>query len=125
MKKPFLLLIIFILSVACVPEDHVLEIEIQNNTSQPVKELYLSTAADKFSFKADNLPPGQQIEHTLQVPEALADGEFTFRFTRNNGERGSATGSYLQNEEGALKKTLVFNIQEESVNVEQKVLEVE
>lgn len=123
MKKSFFLLFSVFSLFACVPEDHVLEIEIINNTTEPVKNIFLSTAGDKVSFKADNLPAGQDIEHTMQVKEAVADGQYTFRFTRSNGEQATATGSYLDNTEGALKKTLVFDIQEESVNVEHKVLE--
>jgi hypothetical protein len=125
MKKSLLLLFLSFLFFACVPEDHVLEIEIVNNTGEPVKDIILSTAGDKVSFKADNLPAGQDIEHTMQVKENFADGQYIFRFTRSNGEQESATGSYMDEEEGALKKTLVFSIQEQGVNVENKVLEVE
>jgi hypothetical protein len=124
MKKSFYVLTIMFFMMACVPEDHVLEIEIVNNTTEPVKDIYLSTAGDRISFKADNLPAGEDIAHTMEVKKALADGQYTFRFTRSTGEQETATGSYLDDEEGALKKTLVFNIQEEDVNVEQKVLEV-
>lgn len=125
MKKSFFLLFTIFSFFACVPEDHVLEIEIVNNTGEPVEDLILSTAGDRVSFKADNLPAGQNIEHTMQVKQAVADGQYTFRFTRSSGKQESVTGSYSDNAEDALKKTLVFNIQEEGVNVEQKVLEVE
>ncbi|MHA6279107.1 hypothetical protein ACXYMT_02920 [Salinimicrobium sp. CAU 1759] len=125
MKRSLLLLFLTMLFFACVPEDHVLEIEIVNNTSQPIRDIKLSTAGDRVSFEADNLPPGQEIGHTLQVKGNSADGEYTFRFLRSNGKQESATGSYMDDEEGALKKTLVFNVQEKSVNVEHKVLEVE
>lgn len=125
MKKTFLLLLMTAFLFACVPEDHVLEIEIVNNTSEPVKDLRIYTAEDRVGFKADNLPAGQKIGHTMQIKGNFADGQYTFRFLRNNGNQESATGSYLEEEEGALKKTLVFIIQEQGVKVEQKVLEVE
>lgn len=123
MKRFFTILLFFSFFFACVPEDHVLEIEIINNTSERVQNLEVFTAGEKMNFSADNLPPGQKISHTLQVPGNSADGQYTFRFTRSNGEKGSATGSYLDDTEGALKKTLVFDIQEEGVNVEHKVLD--
>lgn len=125
MKSVLFSFLISILFFSCVPEDHVLEIEIVNNTSEPVQNIEVLTAEDKYSFKADNLPPGQKIDHTLQVPGNSADGTYTFRFSRNSGEQESTTGSYLKEEEGYLKKTLVFDIQDQGVNVEQKVLEVE
>lgn len=125
MKRSLLFLFLSSIILSCVPEDHVLEIEIVNNTNEPVKEVFLMTAGDRVSFKADNLPAGQDIEHTMRVKQNIADGEYTFRFTRSNGEQEVATGSYLEENKGALKKTLVFSIQEEGVNVEQKVLEVE
>ncbi|WP_324719675.1 hypothetical protein [Salinimicrobium sp. HB62] len=125
MKRIFTLLLFISLIFSCVPEDHVLEIEIVNNTGQPVRDLMLSTAENRVSFKADNLPAGQDIEHTMQVKESFADGQYTFRFTRSNGKEESATGSYMEEGEGALKKTLVFDIREEGVNVEHKVLETE
>lgn len=125
MKKFFLLLTLIGLFGSCVPEDHVLEIEIINNTSEPVRDIMVSTAGEKVSFKADNLPAGQDIDHTMQIKENLADGIYTFRFIRSNGKQETAKGSYLDKEEGALKKTLVFNIQEEGVNIQHKVLEVE
>ncbi len=125
MKKPFLILLISSLFFACVPEDHILEIEIVNNTAEPVRDVAVLTASDRVTFEVDVLPPGQEIAHTLQVPGNTADGKYTFRFTRSNGEQETATGSYLEEDEGYLKKTLVFGIQEESVNVEQEVLEVE
>ena len=126
MKRLIFLLFLtsFFFFFSCVPEDHVLEIEIVNNTTEPVKNIFLSTAGDRISFKADNLPPGQNIEHTMQVKETFADGEYTFRFLRNNGKEEAVTGSYLEEDPGALKKTLVFDIQDEGVNVEQEVLEV-
>lgn len=125
MKKLFLLLILSISLFACVPEDHVLEIEIRNNTLEPVQDLQVVTAGDRTSFKADNLPPGEVINHTLQVKGNFADGNYTFSFSRKNGEQESTTGSYTEEKEGALKKTLVFNIQEQGVEVEQRALEVE
>lgn len=126
MKRSFFLLFItsFFFFFSCVPEDHVLEIEIVNNTTEPVKDIFLSTAGDRVTFNADNLPAGQNIEHTMQVKETFADGEYTFRFLRSNGKEETATGSYSDDAEGALKMTLLFNIQEEGVNVEQKALEV-
>ncbi|WP_156879244.1 hypothetical protein [Salinimicrobium xinjiangense] len=125
MKKLFYILFIPFLLFACVPEDHVLEIEIVNNTTEPVNELLVTTAGEKSSFEADVLPPGQKINHTLRVPGNAADGKYTFRFSRSNGEQSSTTGNYLEEEDGALKKTLVFNIRDQDVNVEQKTLEVE
>lgn len=125
MKKIFLFTFITTLLFSCVPEDHVLEIEIQNNTSQPVKDIKVFTAGDKVSFEVDVLPAGQKIDHTMQIQGNVADGQYTMQFSRNNGEQESATGNYMEEEEGALKKTLVFNIGEQGVEVEQKVLEVE
>lgn len=124
MKRSILALFLTLLVFSCAPEDHVLEIEIINNTSQPVKDIVLNTAGDRVGFKADNLPAGQDISHTLQVRGSIADGNYTFNFTRSSGEQETATGSYLNGDEGALKKTLVFSIQEKGVNVERKVLEV-
>ncbi|MCY2686400.1 hypothetical protein [Salinimicrobium sp. TH3] len=124
MKKIYLLLFIAGLFFACVPEDHVLEIEIVNNTSQPVKDIKILTAGDRVSFAADVLPAGQDIAHTLQVKSNIADGKYTFRFTRSNGEQELVQGTYLEEGEGYLKKTLLFSIQEQAVNVDQKVLEV-
>ena len=125
MERPFLILLITSLLFACVPEDHVLEIEIVNYSSEPVKDITLSTAGDRVSFAADVLPTRQEIAHTMQVKEAFADGKYTFRFSRNNREQETATGRYLEEGEGFLKKTLVFKILEQSVNVDQRVLEVE
>lgn len=125
MKKFFTILLITSFFFACVPEDHVLEIEIVNNSLEPVKDIKVFTAGEKVSFEADNLPPGQEIVHTLQVPGNSADGQYTFRFKRKNGKEESATGSYLEERDGPLKKTLIFEIQESAVNVSQKALEVE
>ena len=125
MKRSFLLLFISLFILSCVPEDHVLEIEIVNNTNQPVQDIMLSTAGDRVSFEADNLPSGQEIDHTMQVKGNTADGKYTFRFTRSNGKQESVTGSYLDEGKGGLKKTLVFSIQEQSVNVEHEILEIE
>lgn len=125
MNKSFFLLILIFSFFSCVPEDHVLEIEIVNNTTEPVRNIKVLTAGEKMSFEADNLPPGQEIAHTLNVPGNTADGKYTFRFTRSNGKEESATGSYLDGDEGALKKTLIFEVQEDGVNVEHKVLETE
>ncbi len=125
MKKIFSLVLLITLLFACVPEDHVLEIEIVNNTNEPVKNIFLSTAGDRISFKADNLPAGEQIDHTMQVKENFADGKYTFKLTRSNGNQEQASGSYLDEGEEALKKTLVFSIQEKGINVEKKVLEIE
>ncbi|NJW52837.1 hypothetical protein [Salinimicrobium oceani] len=125
MKGLPLILIFSMFFFACVPEDHVLEIEIVNHTDEPVQSIRLSTAKDRLSFEADNLPPGQEIGHTLQVKESVADGEYIFRFIRSNGQQESVSGSYLEEEEGAVKRTLIFNVQEKSVNVEHRVLEVE
>lgn len=124
MKRTFTLLLVLTLFFACVPEDHVLEIEIVNQTAEPVTDIELLTASDRVSFKADVLPAGQEITHTLQVPGNNADGQYTFRFSRN-GVQETATGSYLEEEEEYLKKILIFEIQEQSVNVEQEVLEAE
>ncbi len=125
MKNLFSILLLVCLFYACVPEDHVLEIEIVNNTSEPVQDLSINTAGDMVGFKADNLPAGQKIDHTLQVPRNFADGDYTFSFSRSNGQKGSATGSYLDNQGEPLKETLVFNIQEQEVIVERKVLKTE
>jgi hypothetical protein len=125
MKKVLVLFLMILILPACVPEDHLLEIEIQNNSSEPVRDVKVFTAGDKVSFEVDVLPAGQKIDHTLRIKENSADGEYNFRFSRSNGERESATGSYLQEEERAFKKTLVFNIQERGVEVEQKALKVE
>lgn len=112
----------FFLLLACVPEDHVLEIEIINNTAEPVKDLKVITAGGKVSFEADNLPAGQKIGHTLNISGNSADGEFTFRFSRSGGEEVSSSGSYLEEDGGYLKKILIFHIQQQGVKVEQKVL---
>ncbi|WP_156877175.1 hypothetical protein [Salinimicrobium terrae] len=125
MKKNLLLLFFTGLFFSCVPEDHVLEIEIVNNTAEPVENLKLFTAGDRVSFEADVLPAGQEIAHTLQVPGNSADGKYTFSFSRSNGQQESTTGSYLEEEEGALKKILEFEIQDEGVNVNHQVLDVE
>lgn len=122
MKRKYLTLLMFFLLLACVPEDHVLEIEIINNTAEPVKDLKVITAGGKVSFEADNLPAGQKIGHTLNISGNSADGEFTFRFSRSGGEEVSSSGSYLEEDGGYLKKILIFNIQQQGVKVEQKVL---
>lgn len=125
MRRSFFAIFLSVLLFSCVPEDHVLEVEIINSTSEPIQNLRLLTGEDNVSFNADNLPAGQEINHTLQVPGNFADGKYTFRFTRSNGEEESTTGSYMEEEEGALKKILVFEIEEQGVNVDHKVLEVE
>ena len=124
MKKIITLLLFIGLIFSCVPEDHVLELELVNNTSERVKNLKVFTAGEKVSFEVDALPAGQEIAHTLQVPANSADGKYTFRFTRSNGKEESVTGSYLKDGEDYLKKTLVFDIQQNAVNVNQKMLEV-
>lgn len=96
MKRKYLTLLMFFLLLACVPEDHVLEIEIINNTAEPVKDLKVITAGGKVSFEADNLPAGQKIGHTLNISGNSADGEFTSRFSRSGGEEVSSSGSYLE-----------------------------
>lgn len=125
MKRSFLTLILSTLIISCVPKDHVLEIEVINNSSEPIEDVRVITGGDKISFKADVLPAGQKIDHTLNIPEAFFDGGYTFRFTRSNGEEMSTTGNYSDEGEGQLKKTLVFEVQEQDVTVNEKVLEVE
>ncbi|MCX2836949.1 hypothetical protein OQ279_02190 [Salinimicrobium sp. MT39] len=124
MKRIFTVLLFIGLIFSCVPEDHVLELELVNNTSETVKNLRVFTAGEKVSFEVDALPAGQEIAHTLQVPGDAVDGKYTFRFTRNNGKEESVTGSYLQEGDDYFKKTLVFDIQQNAVNVSHKNLEV-
>jgi hypothetical protein len=124
MKKIFTLLFFIGLIFSCVPEDHVLELELVNNTSEAVKNLKVFTAGEKVSFEVDVLPAGEEIAHSLQVPKDAVDGKYTFRFTRSNGKQESVTGSYLKEGEDYLKKTLVFDIQQNAVNVNHKMLEV-
>lgn len=125
MKKSLFIVLLTSFFFSCVPEDHVLEIEIQNNTSERITDVKVFTAGERVTFEVDALPAGQQIDHTTQIPGNSADGQFIFQFSRSNGEQESATGNYLENGEGSLKKTLVFDVQEQGVNVEQKSLEVE
>lgn len=125
MKRSFLVLLLTTLFYACAPEDHVLEIEIVNNASEPVQDLKVFTADDRVAFKADVLPPGEDIAHTLQVPGNFADGKYNFSFTRSNGNRETATGSYLEEDGSYVKKTLVFSIQEGAVNVDHRTFEAE
>ncbi|UZH53975.1 hypothetical protein JRG66_08085 [Salinimicrobium tongyeongense] len=124
MKKIFTLLFFIGSIFSCVPEDHVLELELVNNTSEAVKNLKVFTAGEKVSFEVDVLPAGEEIAHSLQVPKDAVDGKYTFRFTRSNGKQESVTGSYLKEGEDYLKKTLVFDIQQNAVNVNHKMLEV-
>ncbi len=124
MKKFFFLLIFIGYFTGCVPEDHVLEIEIQNNSDDTIENIKVSTADDKATFLADALPPGEELSHTLRVPNKLVDGIYKLEFYRNNGKKETSTGRYLEEEEGYLKKILSFTIREGSVNVQQKELEV-
>lgn len=124
MKKIFILLLFTGSIFSCVPEDHVLELELVNNSSEAVKNLKVFTAGEKVSFEVDVLPAGEEIAHSLQVPKDAVDGKYTFRFTRSNGKQESVTGSYLKEGEDYLKKTLVFDIQQNAVNVNHKMLEV-
>lgn len=125
MKNSIFAIILSVFIVSCVPEDHVLELEIINSTGEPVKDVKVLTAGDKITFEVDVLPAGQKIDHTLNIGNDVADGKYTFRFSRNNGAQESTSGSYLEEGGKYLKKTLVFQIQEENVKVDQKVLEVE
>ncbi len=124
MKKILFLLIVIGCFTNCVPEDHVLEIEIQNNSAENIQNIQVSTAGDKATFLAEALSPGEEISHTLKVPNKFADGIFKLEFYRRNGESETSTGRYLEEEEGFLKKILVFTILEDSVNVQQKKFEV-
>lgn len=124
MKKIVFLLIVIGCFTGCVPEDHILEIEIQNNSAQDIRDIRVSTADEKATFLADALAPGEEISHTLKVPNKFADGTYNLEFYRNNGKREASTGRYLEEEEGFLKKILVFTILEDSVNVQQKEFEV-
>lgn len=120
MKKMLFLLIVTGLFISCVPEDHVLEIEIRNNSAENIKDIKISTADGKTTFLADALSPGEDISHTLKVPNKFADGAYKLEFYRGNGEKETSTGRYLEEEEGYLKKILAFTILEDSVNVQQK-----
>lgn len=124
MKKMLFLLVVTGWFISCVPEDHVLEIEIRNNSAENIKNIKISTADDEATFLADALSPGEEISHTLKVPNQFADGIYKLEFTRNSGERETSTGRYLEKEEGFLKKILAFTILEDSVNVQQKEFEV-
>lgn len=124
MKKILILLIFIKGFTGCVPEDHILEIEIQNNSAEDIKDIRISTADDKTTFLADALAPGEEISHTLKVPNEFSDGTYKLEFYRNNGKREASTGRYLEGEEGFLKKILAFTILEDSVNVQQKEFEV-
>ena len=61
----------------------------------------------------------------MQVKRSLLTENTFLKFSRRNGEQETITGRNLQEGEGYLKKTLVFKIMEESVNVDQRILEAE
>ena len=118
MKKISLFLLTIFSFFGCMPEDHFLEVVIQNNSSQPLRDLEVITAGGKVSFSANVLPAGEDIGHVLEVKEQFVDGKYTFRFLRSNNARETATGSYLEQTEAGRKKTITFKVQEDEIEVE-------
>lgn len=123
MKKLISLICLSVLFFSCSFTDHEVEVKIENNSENVVRDIRFYPTNEKESFSADALAPGEGVSKTLAVANYDSDGDYTFEFIQPDGEKVMATGNYL--EENYIKNTLTFRIVNEGIEVEKKIVKLE
>lgn len=95
-------------------EENGIEVEIKNNSNQPISNVEFNTTENLNSIKFKNIQPNEKITDFFRMSENKSDGSYSLKFKRHNGKIERSGAGYYTNG-GSLDSRVIFNIQNDTV----------
>ena len=113
MKKLLAITIILTLNSCFMFNENGIEMEIKNDSSEPISNVEFTTSENLDVIKIDRIEPNESVTEFLSMRKNKSDGAYSLTFTRANGKKEMSGGGYYTNG-GSLDRWVKFEVKSDT-----------
>ena len=110
-------MIILTLNSCIMFKENGIEMEIKNNSNEPITNVEFTTSEKLEVIKIDRIEPNESVNEFLSMRDNQFDGTYSLIFNRANGKKEISVGGYYTNG-SSLNKWVKFEVKNDTTIVE-------